>query len=138
MGKAKGKTLSRSNEGCFVTPVHCPRCGVAWGQAMDGLEKAAYTHLMVAPLSLFFVSARKPSAVRITPVCNGAQLCVTPPCGWPQTGIKTYCCSTCLCTFGCMTAVHKCPGCRKPFEYSPDGLLPPLSLTLSFPMLPSL
>ena len=32
MGKAKGKTLSRSNEGCFVTPVHCPRCGVAWGQ----------------------------------------------------------------------------------------------------------
>lgn len=30
--KATGKTLSRSNEGCYRTKVCCPRCGVEWGQ----------------------------------------------------------------------------------------------------------
>ena len=28
--------------------------------------------------------------------------------------------STCLLDFGCMTAIHKCPFCRKPFDYTPD------------------
>ena len=27
--------------------------------------------------------------------------------------------STCLLDFGCMTAIHKCPFCRKPFDYTP-------------------
>lgn len=36
-----------------------------------------------------------------------------------MTGIKQFTCSTCLCEFGCMTAIHKCHYCEKPFEYSP-------------------
>jgi hypothetical protein len=36
-----------------------------------------------------------------------------------MTGLKRYTCSTCLCEFGCMTALHKCPFCKKGFEYSP-------------------
>ena len=34
-------------------------------------------------------------------------------------GLKQYTCSTCLCEFGCMTAIHKCPHCRQRFEYAP-------------------
>lgn len=37
-----------------------------------------------------------------------------------MTGLKQFTCSTCLCWFGCMTAIHKCPHCKKPFEYSPS------------------
>ena len=35
-------------------------------------------------------------------------------------GLKTFNCATCLFEFGCMSAVHKCPFCRKQFEYSPQ------------------
>jgi hypothetical protein len=35
-------------------------------------------------------------------------------------GLKQYYCSTCLCEFGCCSASHTCPYCRKTFEYSPD------------------
>jgi hypothetical protein len=35
-------------------------------------------------------------------------------------GLKEYVCGRCACSFGCMTAEHKCPHCRKPFEYSPQ------------------
>ena len=35
-------------------------------------------------------------------------------------GLKQYTCSTCLCEFGCITALHKCPTCKHPFEYSPS------------------
>ena len=34
-------------------------------------------------------------------------------------GLKQYCCSTCLCEFGCCSAVHLCPFCRNSFEYTP-------------------
>lgn len=34
-----------------------------------------------------------------------------------MTGLKGYTCSTCLCTFGCMSALHKCPLCKKSVEY---------------------
>ena len=37
-----------------------------------------------------------------------------------MTGLKQFTCSTCLCWFGCMTAIHKCPHCKKPFEFSPS------------------
>lgn len=37
-----------------------------------------------------------------------------------MTGIKQFSCSTCLCYFGCMTAIHKCPHCYGTFEYSPE------------------
>ena len=33
-------------------------------------------------------------------------------------GLKTYCCALCLCDFGCMSAIHKCPICTKDFEYT--------------------
>lgn len=37
-----------------------------------------------------------------------------------MTGLKQYTCSTCLCEFGCMTAIHKCPHCNKQFDYLPS------------------
>jgi hypothetical protein len=37
-----------------------------------------------------------------------------------MTGLKTYTCSTCLCEFGCVTALHNCPHCNKYYEYSPQ------------------
>ena len=35
-------------------------------------------------------------------------------------GIKQYICGGCFLKFGCMTALHYCPHCNKPFEYDPD------------------
>ena len=35
-------------------------------------------------------------------------------------GIKQYICGGCFLKFGCMTALHFCPHCRKSFEYDPD------------------
>lgn len=35
-------------------------------------------------------------------------------------GIKQYICGGCFAKFGCMTALHTCPHCRKSFEYDPD------------------
>jgi len=35
-------------------------------------------------------------------------------------GIKQYICGGCFAKFGCMTALHYCPHCRKSFEYDPD------------------
>jgi len=35
-------------------------------------------------------------------------------------GIKQFICGGCFAKFGCMTALHFCPHCRKPFEYDPD------------------
>jgi len=35
-------------------------------------------------------------------------------------GLKQYYCSTCLCEFGAMSAIHLCPFCKKSYEYSPD------------------
>jgi len=35
-------------------------------------------------------------------------------------GIKQFICGGCFAKFGCMTAIHLCPFCRKPFEYDPD------------------
>ena len=31
-------------------------------------------------------------------------------------GIKQFLCGGCFAKFGCMTAIHSCPHCRKPFE----------------------
>ena len=36
-----------------------------------------------------------------------------------MTGLRTFTCSTCLCDFGCMTAQHRCPHCRRPYLYTP-------------------
>ena len=35
-------------------------------------------------------------------------------------GIKQFICGGCFLKFGCMTALHQCPHCRKMFEYDPD------------------
>jgi len=35
-------------------------------------------------------------------------------------GIKKYICGRCFCKFGCMTAIHYCPHCKKTFEYDSD------------------
>jgi len=35
-------------------------------------------------------------------------------------GVKQYICGGCFAKFGCMTAYHFCPHCKKAFEYDPD------------------
>ncbi|KAJ6630191.1 hypothetical protein Bhyg_16788 [Pseudolycoriella hygida] len=35
-------------------------------------------------------------------------------------GLRTYNCALCLFDYGCMTAVHVCPFCKKEFDYHPD------------------
>lgn len=35
-------------------------------------------------------------------------------------GLRCFTCSTCLTSFGCYSAVHLCPCCRRPFEYWPE------------------
>lgn len=35
-------------------------------------------------------------------------------------GLKSFHCATCLLKFGCMSAKHSCPSCRKPVAYSPS------------------
>lgn len=35
-------------------------------------------------------------------------------------GIKQYICGGCFAKFGCMTAIHYCPHCKKTYEYDPD------------------
>ena len=37
-----------------------------------------------------------------------------------MTGLKQYHCHICSCLFGCMSALHYCPHCRKEFHYDPD------------------
>ena len=32
-------------------------------------------------------------------------------------GIKKYICGRCFCKFGCMTALHYCPHCKKEYDY---------------------
>ena len=39
---------------------------------------------------------------------------------WFMMAVKEYSCGRCLLNFGCMTAEHRCPHCRKPFEYDPN------------------
>lgn len=77
------KTIARSNDGCYVTNVCCPRCHQSWTNSLsiDGNPTYFYNFIMM--------------------------------------GIKQYHCSTCLFQFGCMTAEHRCPHCKRSFEYSP-------------------
>eukprot|EP00929_Paragymnodinium_shiwhaense_P080905 TRINITY_DN42237_c0_g1_i1.p1 TRINITY_DN42237_c0_g1~~TRINITY_DN42237_c0_g1_i1.p1 ORF type:complete len:562 (+),score=161.94 TRINITY_DN42237_c0_g1_i1:107-1792(+) len=35
-------------------------------------------------------------------------------------GLRTFPCATCLCSFGCFTAEHICPHCKRLFEYHPE------------------
>jgi len=34
--------------------------------------------------------------------------------------LKEYTCGMCMLNFGCMTAEHQCPFCKRPFEYGPS------------------
>jgi len=43
---SKAKKLSRSNSGCVVTTVKCPRCRVPWGSKTDGNPEYFYNFLM--------------------------------------------------------------------------------------------
>jgi hypothetical protein len=91
---SKCKTISRSNEGCFRTPIKCPRCRQLWGgDSVQGLPPYSYNYLMTA--------------------------------------LQTYCCCTCLCRFGCMTAIHGCPHCGQSFDYHPDLFHTKISCTRS-------
>ena len=80
--KPAGPSVGRSNDGCYRTPIGCPRCFSKWGTAESGLQPYEYTFMMQ--------------------------------------GLKTYVCGGCLLRFGCMTAIHQCPGCNKgPLPYHP-------------------
>jgi len=35
-----------------------------------------------------------------------------------MTGLRAWTCSTCLCEFGCVSALHECRKCGQPFDYS--------------------
>ena len=37
-----------------------------------------------------------------------------------MTALKEYVCGLCMLTFGCMSATHRCLGCKSTFEYSPS------------------
>ena len=37
-----------------------------------------------------------------------------------MSALKEYTCGRCMCLFGCMSAIHECPACKKPFSYSPS------------------
>jgi hypothetical protein len=39
---------------------------------------------------------------------------------WFMNGIKMYSCGRCLLQFGCFTGIHKCPFCKKQYEYDPN------------------
>ena len=43
---SKAKKISRSNAGCVVTTVKCPRCKVAWGAKTDGNPDYFYNFMM--------------------------------------------------------------------------------------------
>ena len=80
--RQKTERFSRSNSGCYLTKIKCPRCRDVWNASDLGLEDSAYNFLMM--------------------------------------GIKQYICGGCFLKFGCMTALHFCPHCKKSFEYDPD------------------
>jgi len=80
--KKKPQRISRSNEGCHTTRIHCPRCDARWNDKVEGNPDWYYNVMMQ--------------------------------------GLKSFHCATCLLKFGCMTARHLCPHCRKPFSYSPE------------------
>mmetsp|Transcript_4409 Transcript_4409/g.9875 ORF Transcript_4409/g.9875 Transcript_4409/m.9875 type:complete len:621 (-) Transcript_4409:185-2047(-) len=79
--KKKAAQISRSNEGCYTTTIHCPRCDARWNDKVEGNPDYYYNIMMQ--------------------------------------GLKSFHCATCLLKFGCMSAKHRCPHCRKPFTYSP-------------------
>ena len=45
--RAKAKSaISRSNERCFKTEIHCPRCKAPWGTADSGVQPFDYNFMM--------------------------------------------------------------------------------------------
>ena len=52
----KQARLSRSNHGCYITRLDCPRCHMQWTKAELGLEKAAYNFMMQGVSLLLFCS----------------------------------------------------------------------------------
>ena len=76
--RRKKERFTRSNDGCYVTRIKCPRCS----SDLKLEEDSAYNFLMQ--------------------------------------GIKQYTCGGCCLKFGCMTGLHYCPHCIKPFQYDPD------------------
>ncbi len=100
---ANVKTISRSNEGCFRTRVRCPRCKQAWSEgSLDGNPVRFLMQHDMAWFSCWYCIAQDYTY------------------NFLMQGLKQYTCSTCLCEFGCMTALHSCPFCRGSFEYSPQ------------------
>jgi hypothetical protein len=46
--RRKVERVQRSNDGCYKTRIHCPRCHIRWGAAQLGLEKPSYNFFMQA------------------------------------------------------------------------------------------
>mmetsp|Transcript_35112 Transcript_35112/g.84739 ORF Transcript_35112/g.84739 Transcript_35112/m.84739 type:complete len:638 (+) Transcript_35112:69-1982(+) len=45
-GKKKTQQISRSNEGCHTTKIHCPRCHSRWGDKVEGNPEWTYNVMM--------------------------------------------------------------------------------------------
>ena len=50
-GKKKTQQISRSNEGCHVTTVRCPRCDARWGGKVEGNPDWYYNVMMQVTMS---------------------------------------------------------------------------------------
>ncbi len=98
------------------------RCKAPWGEAIDGLEPAAYSHLMTGIKSYCcrcmclraYEHAYGDKKTERTGIFGHKfVMFIVYGANRALTRVWWLCdCSTCLLDFGCMTAVHKCPFCR--------------------------
>ena len=126
-GGPKGKggamfTISRSNEGCYRTRVWYVLFHVLYLSYYSSIRYPLLTQTRVSAVVCCYVSVLMFAYL----MCDSCPRCRQP---WSEgtldgnptyfynflmQGLKCYTCSTCLCEFGCMTAIHKCPHCKKP------------------------
>ena len=92
-------TVARSNDGCYRTPVRCPRCKAAWGQPESGLQPYECEGCAA-------IRTERPP----TPALAHREGFTIPPSRpsradtFLMQALKTYHCCGCLFAFGCMTA----------------------------------
>lgn len=99
----KTKTIARSNQGCHRTRIFCPRCKEEWGLSVqvrrandrDGVggDSGLHTHI-----SLHNPQTSYHPFQGLEPYTYN----------YFMMGLKSYICSTCLLTFGSLTAIHRC------------------------------
>ena len=102
----KTKTIARSNQGCHRTRVFCPRCKEEWGLSVqvrrrdrDGVGGPQRRRFCLRThLSLHNPQTSYHPFQGLEPYTYN----------YFMMGLKSYICSTCLLTFGSLTAIHRC------------------------------